>query len=219
MVTDQSTNVACSSFPDESYTTDSTLFETSCDEYIPNDGSLSMSTPQPSTNCSSPSPTPPEMSSVSISTIDSPAADIAPLVATNPNTIAPVTTPITSPTAIFGFKIVGDNVDKNVKPRYMRSDNRLQSLHYFHSFAIKSRIDIAGLSDIPPDPLDTVDISKLLPNDDDDKQLHNNFRVHIERMLVRNIQFLKFACDDLITLHIKHKYYSEMSGPSEIVSY
>ena len=34
-------------------------------------------------------------------------------------------------TLLFGYKIMGDNIDKNVRPRYARQDNKTLSLHYF----------------------------------------------------------------------------------------
>lgn len=37
-----------------------------------------------------------------------------------------------------GFKVVGDNIDKTVKPRYMRGDAGGQSLHYFDSYAVRT---------------------------------------------------------------------------------
>ena len=35
----------------------------------------------------------------------------------------------------YGFKIVGDNLDKTIKPRDMRSNHQSQSLHYFNLYA------------------------------------------------------------------------------------
>ena len=32
---------------------------------------------------------------------------------------------------VFTFKLCGDNIDKTVKRRYMRSDKSILSLHYF----------------------------------------------------------------------------------------
>ncbi len=42
-----------------------------------------------------------------------------------------------------GYKIVFDNIDKNVKPRYMRSDSQIKSLHYVQSYAVRNRIDFS----------------------------------------------------------------------------
>ena len=45
----------------------------------------------------------------------------------------------------YGFAIVGYNIDKNVRPSYQREDRKTQSLHYFHSYAVKDRVDISSL--------------------------------------------------------------------------
>ena len=42
----------------------------------------------------------------------------------------------------FGYKFVGDNVDKNVRPSRERAEMKPQFLHYFHSFAVKDRVPI-----------------------------------------------------------------------------
>ena len=39
-----------------------------------------------------------------------------------------------------GYVLCGDNIDKNVKRRYQRFD---QSLHYFHMYAAKNRVDLS----------------------------------------------------------------------------
>ena len=40
-------------------------------------------------------------------------------------------------TAVTLYKLCGDNIDKTVHQRYMRSDSHgTRSLHYFHSYAI-----------------------------------------------------------------------------------
>lgn len=43
--------------------------------------------------------------------------------------------------------IIGDNWDKNVKPRDMRINNQVKSLHYFHSIATVSRVDTLHLNE------------------------------------------------------------------------
>ena len=42
----------------------------------------------------------------------------------------------------FGYKFVGDNIDKNVKPSLQRQELRRQSLHYFHGCAVRDRVDL-----------------------------------------------------------------------------
>ena len=53
------------------------------------------------------------------------------------------------PQGWFGFKIVGDNIDKTVKPRHETLHQRSQSLHYFHAYAVRDRIDFSFLSAEP----------------------------------------------------------------------
>ena len=45
--------------------------------------------------------------------------------------------------AWFGYKLVGDNIDKNMKPRYQRQGDRGLSLHYCHWYAALDRIDMS----------------------------------------------------------------------------
>eukprot|EP00731_Ephydatia_muelleri_P005283 Em0002g1459a len=41
-----------------------------------------------------------------------------------------------------GFCLVGDNVDKTIGPRDMRLNNQSKSLHFFHVYAVKDRVDV-----------------------------------------------------------------------------
>ena len=43
--------------------------------------------------------------------------------------------------------MVGDNLDKNVQPHDMRVDNQVRSYHFFHTCAVKNRIDLSDMSD------------------------------------------------------------------------
>lgn len=99
----------------------------------------------------------------------------------------------TKTSVIIGYKMVGKYIDKEVKPHSSRSNYQTKSLHYFYSFAVKSQIDCSHFSNIPPSPptfsLDEI-VGNLLPGTEDNKLLHNNFRVHIERILVKNVSFL-----------------------------
>ena len=64
----------------------------------------------------------------------------------------------------LGYKIVGDNIDKTVKARYMRTgSHRNQSLHYFHSLALRSRIDFSHLPNVYPDTCSPSPLKLSLP--------------------------------------------------------
>ena len=50
-----------------------------------------------------------------------------------------------------GFKVIGDNIDKTVRSGHQTLDSQTRSLHYFHAYAVKVRIDCSSLSDVVPD--------------------------------------------------------------------
>uniref|UniRef100_A0A1X7T9Q8 DUF6589 domain-containing protein n=1 Tax=Amphimedon queenslandica TaxID=400682 RepID=A0A1X7T9Q8_AMPQE len=47
---------------------------------------------------------------------------------------------------IISFKIVGDNIDKNINPRYRRTNNKVKSLHYYHSYAVLHRVPLGVIA-------------------------------------------------------------------------
>ena len=77
-----------------------------------------------------------------------------------------------------GYRLCGDNIDKNVHARHMRVDRRNKSLHYFHFYAVENRVDFTCLSDEPPDNSNITDFhsvgKSLLPTPADDAALKNN---------------------------------------------
>ena len=60
-----------------------------------------------------------------------------------------------------GFKLVGDNIDKNFRRSFYRHDRKTISMHAFHMYAVKDRIDFSSLSDVAPTGA-KVDVTKLL---------------------------------------------------------
>lgn len=122
---------------------------------------------------------------------------------------------------IFTYKLVGDNIDKDVKPRQMRFDNQTRSLHYFHTYALKDRVDLSSLSDKPhPLPVDikAIDLTELLPDKADDKCLQKNFAVLMARVICKYVPFFS-RYGQAVERHIEHKYSHEMSLKSVVVSY
>lgn len=122
----------------------------------------------------------------------------------------------------MGYKLVGDNIDKGVKPRYMRSDNySKQSLHYFHICAVQNRIDFSNFPDVHPATcLDSPErrAQCLLPSVQDDATLLRNMATLVSRIVVDNMPFFHHTFDGAVTRHIKHEYYSEMGKKSVVVS-
>ena len=65
-----------------------------------------------------------------------------------------------------GFKLVIDNLDKNFRHTFKRSDGKTQSMHICHVFGVIDHIDFSSYCD--DDPVDiSVDVEKLLLTDDD----------------------------------------------------
>ena len=79
------------------------------------------------------------------------------------------------------FKIVGDNIDKNIRPRYVRSNARSTSIHYFDSYALRDQIDFHTLS--LPSKQDLAE--SILPSTTDDEMLRNNVIVIVSCILVQ----------------------------------
>ena len=75
--------------------------------------------------------------------------------------------------------LVTDNVDKNIQPSYQQQSHQAQSLHYYHSCAIKNRVSITGLSDRCG--LAEISVETFLPTEDDLSQLLSDFEILVSR--------------------------------------
>lgn len=119
-----------------------------------------------------------------------------------------------------GYTLCGDNIDKNVRRRYQRSDKSTISLHYFHMYGVKNRVDVSHLSDVSPScTLDKKAKAMLvMPSPNDDLQLKKNIAILVSRVLVNHMEFFKFCFSDVTCWHIKHQHYEEMSTKSVVVS-
>ena len=81
----------------------------------------------------------------------------------------------------FGFKIVGDNLDKTIRPRYQTAERQTQSLHFFHSYAVKDRIPSSHLSDVPPEPPSRVELDRIMPSESCHRSMLTTFAVLVSR--------------------------------------
>ena len=75
---------------------------------------------------------------------------------------------------------IGDNIDKNIRASFQRLDHQTKSLHYFHSFAVKDRIDFSTLSDVTPHYV-KIDPATLLPGPEDLTALLKEFQIIVSR--------------------------------------
>lgn len=117
-----------------------------------------------------------------------------------------------------GFKYVGDNVDKNVKPRHQTLDSQGKSLHYFHYYAVMDRIDLSTESDEPPSEIVSLTIDDILPTEDDYTTILSNFATLASRVICEHLAgFAPFK--HLVKQHIEHIHQKEMCQRSKVVRF
>ena len=78
------------------------------------------------------------------------------------------------------YKVVGDNIDKNIRASFQRIDHQTKSVHYFHTFAAKDRIDFSNLSELTPHDI-KINVSTLLPESTDLAIFLNELQVIVSR--------------------------------------
>ena len=156
---------------------------------------------------------------------DFPATPLLPMVVSDSVTApSTLTSPVCAPGSVAasskwqGFKIVGDNIDKNVRRRHQRADRTTVSLHYFNAFAVGDRVDFSSFSEKKPDiSFNESLVESLLPSKADLHELLANFKVLVSRILVEHLPLLS-KLSSVVTKHITHKYSTEMALKSEVVS-
>ena len=116
-----------------------------------------------------------------------------------------------------GFKVVGDNVDKTIKPRHMREDRQTKSVHYFQIYAVKDRVNLSGSSEEPQTPGKNPPLGEILPSLEDNQALTTNLTTIVTRILADHIPFIKDNLGDTVTQHIPHPYSSERARKSDVV--
>ena len=114
-----------------------------------------------------------------------------------------------------GYKLVFDNIDKNAKPRHMRSDNQTRSVHYVQSYAVKDRVNYDSISN---EQSTEVNVFDILPTEEDYKSLKMNFAILVSRVIVKFFPFFTSDYKGLPIKHIPHEHSAEMASKSEIVS-
>lgn len=121
--------------------------------------------------------------------------------------------------SVLTYRIVGDNIDKNVKPRNMTSEHQTRSLHYFHAYAVRDRTDLSNYSSEPPVvDLGEINYEALLPSEDDAAVLRTNYATLIGRILCKHMPFFAMFATGL-GHHIQHIFYENMCIKSEVVRY
>ena len=98
--------------------------------------------------------------------------------------------------------IIRDNIDKNVRPRYMRSTiHRVRSLQYFHSYAVCDRVNVSCLSQLKISsclPSPSMIAKSLLPSNLNDAAMKQNIAIHISHVLTEFLPFLRASFSDVV---------------------
>lgn len=115
-----------------------------------------------------------------------------------------------------GYKVVIDNIDKNVKPRDMRIDSQTKSLHYVQIYSVKDRVDFSSWSELPKDG--EMCLYDILPSTADYLKLKENLSILVARTMTDNLSFFSGDFKSLVQRHVPHPYSREMSTKSEVVS-
>ena len=114
-----------------------------------------------------------------------------------------------------GYELVFDNIDKNIKPRYMRSHSQTLPLHYVQIYGIKDRIDYSTFSS---QKHTETNVYSILPSLNDYELMKSDFTVLISRIIHNNLAIFGDDFKKLVVQHIPHKYSKEMCMKSEVVS-
>lgn len=167
-----------------------------------------------SESCSSSSRSPSPVKSTSSSTDFSSSTDVV----TSETTDDSVSTGRSSSQRTT-YKLVGDNIDKNIRPREMRSDYQTRSLHYFHTYAVCDRVDMSNFSEeVPLVTMNSIALQDLLPTSSDECMMRDNFVVLVGRTLAKNMPFFSKFCKGQ-RRHISHEFSKEMAQKSEVVGF
>ncbi len=114
-------------------------------------------------------------------------------------------------------KFVGDNVDKQINVRDVRSDHHGKLIHMFSIFAVKARVSPpAPVSDFSRPVLCTDTVECFLPSSEDITVIQGDLEVLVSRILCNYIKDLD-KLKRLVTKHIPHAYSKEMGAKSDVV--
>ena len=132
----------------------------------------------------------------------------------------PVLSALSTPQKLPTFKLVIDNLDIFVRPRTETSQRHADSLHFVHMYAVHDRINVSSFSDVSQLPdISSVNVEDVLPSNHDLKVLKDNITVLISQTTLKYLTFFRRHINPkAVPQHITHKYTTEMSLKSEVVS-
>lgn len=115
------------------------------------------------------------------------------------------------------FKFIGDNVDKKLGVRDVRSNHSGNMLHMYSILCARSRLPSLDLSQVGQVAhLGAINWKSFLPSEADVKQVKQNLVVLVSRLLTYYVKALS-PLGKSVPQHIKHCYSQQMSRKSEVV--
>lgn len=116
------------------------------------------------------------------------------------------------------FRIVGDNIDHEIRARIQSKEHNNQSIHWTHEYAIKDSVVNHQLDNMKPQKKkEELQLLELLPTPDVMARLSESWKILVSRVVTRYLEPFKFLQKSVI-YHIPHLHTKEASQRSEIVS-
>lgn len=132
----------------------------------------------------------------------------------------------------FGYVLVMDNIDMNIRRSFQRSDRTTASYHFCHTYGLLNRINTSTLSDGPPSG--TLSTEAILPNSTDLNVIMEDFAVLVSRYnndimysVIFNTSYLYRVLVQFIPeftghgvfvqWHVPSQYSEEMSKKSVVI--
>ena len=115
-------------------------------------------------------------------------------------------------------KLVGDNIDHEIRARIQTKDHGNQSIHWTHQYAIKDSVVNPNLDNSKPQKsLDQLQLIELLPTPEVQARLKKSWAIIVSRVLTMHLQEFQFL-RGVVIKHIPHPFSVEASKKSEIAS-
>jgi len=85
----------------------------------------------------------------------------------------------TTSTDGYGYVIVIDNLDMDVRRSFQRINRSTESMHFCHAYVVLNRFDTSGLEDRPPSGVLSYEV--MLPDMNDLQVILNDFKVLVSQ--------------------------------------
>ena len=96
-----------------------------------------------------------------------------------------------------------------------KCNNQTRSLHYFHTYAVRDRVDMSQFSDNVN--IGEIPLQEILPTCQDEVIMRANLALLVRRVLAKYMPFFGALAKGL-ERHITHEFSKEMSQKSEVVN-